>query len=120
MTHPPSTAFPGTDIVAQEVVEVRTLDDLVYADGLQAEVLVKLDVQGYEDKVIGGAQQVLRRAQAAIVEVSFVELYAGQRLFAEIHGMLKDMRFDYFGSLYQVVSPVDGRILQADALFLKR
>ena len=81
--------------------------------------MIKIDVQGYEDKVIGGAVETISKAKAIIVEVSFRELYEGQPLFEKIFGLLSEKGFSYFGNLYQLLSPVDGAPLQADALFVR-
>ncbi len=50
-------------------VAITTLDKAI-GPAPRAEVLVKLDVQGYEDRVIRGARETLRKAAAAIVEVN--------------------------------------------------
>ena len=80
---------------------------------------MKIDAQGYEDKVLAGAPQTLTRAKAAIIEVSFRELYEGQPLFDSIYRTMHDAGFSYRGNLYQLVHPNDRSVLQADALFVK-
>ena len=76
-------AFPGSEVVREEPVEVRRLDDLVREEeiALRPPVLMKIDVQGYEDRVIEGAGAVMDRIDTMIVEMSLVSLYEGQILF---------------------------------------
>src|SRR4051812_3937569 len=67
---------PDVAIVAHEEVEVATLDEL----GLELEgpALLKLDVQGYEDRVLRGAASTLAGVELVECELSIVELYGRQ------------------------------------------
>lgn len=58
-------AFPHTTKVCKERIEIKKLDDLVKENNLNLvpEILIKLDVQGYEDKVINGGIEVFRKAK---------------------------------------------------------
>jgi FkbM family methyltransferase len=111
-------AFAGTDEVGTEEVEVRRLDSL--ALGIEPNLLVKLDVQGFEDKVIAGGRETISRAACVLTEVSFEELYEGQPLFDDINAQLREMGFRFRGTWWQLPDPRDGRILQADAIYTRR
>lgn len=113
-------SFPETAGESIEVIEVRPLDELLAGLELELEILVKIDVQGYEDKVIAGGADVISKARAMIIEVSFQELYEGQPLFDDVYALLKEKGFDFMGHLFQLTSPINGSVLQADALFLRR
>ncbi len=112
-------AFPESAGQTTETVAVRRLDDAVSDLELNPEIAIKIDVQGYEDKVIAGATNTLDKAKAIIIEVSFQELYEGQALFDDIYSMLRQKGFSYMGNLYQLLNPMDGAPLQADALFVR-
>jgi FkbM family methyltransferase len=112
-------AFPETANETIEVVEVRRLDDVIAEVELQPEILIKIDVQGYEDRVIAGGAEVISKSRAIIIEVSFRELYEGQPLFDDIYRSLKEKGFAYMGNLYQLLNPLDGAVLQADAFFVR-
>lgn len=111
-----SDAFPYTAEARTEEIEVRRLDSL----GLDIEpsLLVKLDVQGYEDRVVRGGRETISRAACVISEVSFEPLYEGQPLFDDINNLLKELGFTYHGNREQLLDPRDGRVLQADAIFM--
>lgn len=81
--------------------------------------LVKIDVQGYEDRVIKGGTAVLKQAKMIITEVSFVSLYEGQVLFDQIYSSLRALGFKYAGNYEQLHSPINHSVLQADAIFLR-
>ncbi len=110
--------FPFARSASDVTVQVQTLDEACRGLALDPQVLLKIDVQGYEDKVILGATKVLQATAVVIVEVSFEALYTGQPLFDALYRQLTALGFAYHGNFDQIVSPVDGRVLQADAVFL--
>lgn len=110
-------AWPQTSDAVTEEVEIRRLDSLGIET--QSELLVKIDVQGFEDKVIEGGRELIGRAAYVITEVSFARLYEGQPLFEDIYRLLTAMGFRYRGALAQLIDPRDGRPLQADAFFAR-
>jgi FkbM family methyltransferase len=112
-------AFPSTKPSGEEQVRVARLDDWAGDRILENDILMKIDVQGYEDRVLAGGQSVLERTRLIITEVSFQELYRGQTLFQDIYRQLEDAGFRYMGSIKQMLSPLDGGVLQADAVFLR-
>lgn len=111
--------FPFAAKTDQRFIEVRRLDDVVAGLTLNEPMLVKIDVQGFEDRVIAGGEHTIKNASVVIVEVSFVELYEGQPLFADIYDQLRGLGFVYGGAVSQLNSPVNGQPLQADAVFLR-
>lgn len=100
-------------------VPVRKLDDITRNLSLQDNLLVKMDVQGYEDKVIAGGAAILKRTKVVIVEMSFLPLYQGQPLFDDIYRKLVDLGFTFQGNIQQAFHPVDGRIVSADSVFIR-
>jgi FkbM family methyltransferase len=112
-------AFPGTGQITETIVLVDALDDVARSLTLQIPMLVKIDVQGYEDQVLRGGEQTIRQASVVLVETSFETLYEGQALFEDIHGRLTSCGFEFKGNLEQAYAPEDGRVLQADSLFVR-
>jgi FkbM family methyltransferase len=102
-----------------EIIEVRRLSDVVRELNLRDPLLLKLDVQGFEDKVIIGGEDVVARAKMIIIEVSFLPLYEGGPLFDDVYKILKTRGLTYNGNFDQLLSPEDGRPLQADAIFCR-
>jgi FkbM family methyltransferase len=114
-----ATLFPYTAKTWVERVPVRTLDGVATDLRLRDNVLIKIDVQGYEDRVIRGGLRTVNRAKALIVETSFQALYDSQPLFDSIYDMVKELGFRYRGSMDQLNSPLDGSVLQCDAIFVR-
>jgi len=112
-------AFPFTGGGEALPVSVSTLDTALAGERIEEPFLVKIDVQGAEDRVIAGGRSILGRARVVIVETSFEHLYKGQALFGDIHDTMRGLGFAYHGNLDQLSSPEDGRILQGDAIFVR-
>ena len=110
--------FPFTAKTWLERVPVRKLDGIVASLGLRDNLLIKIDVQGYEDRVIRGGKDTVSRAKVLIVETSFQTLYDSQILFDSIYEMLKKLGFRYTGNMDQLNNPLDGSVLQCDAVFV--
>lgn len=111
-------AFPFTEHESEESIEVRQLDCVLSDVQLRDNILLKIDVQGYEMKVIAGADQLISRTKLLIVETSFRVLYDGQSLFDDLYDTLRAKGFSYAGNWNQLLSPADGSVLQADAIFV--
>lgn len=112
-------AFPQTANATTLRVPVARLDDYLDRINMTPPVLLKIDVQGYEDAVLRGAGQVLKQVDYLEIEVSYQPLYSGQVLFEGIHQLLVQAGFRFAGNLDSMLSPLDGSILQSDALFIR-
>lgn len=109
--------FPrAAQIEAEEVVRVARLDDVVSEYSLPLPDLVKLDVQGFEDRVIRGASATLRSTRMCVVEMSFRPLYEGSPLFDDVYPLMRALDFRLAGFHGSLVS-ADRELLQADAVF---
>lgn len=78
--------------VAEHSVQTQRLDDLPEIGNVD---FFKIDVQGAELSVFRGAKNALQQALVIWTEVSFVDLYKGQPLFADIDGCLRDSGFQF-------------------------
>lgn len=108
--------FPGTRAIGEEEVDCRTLDEMLSADELSPLSLLKIDVQGGELAVLEGGTHIVPRFDWVYVECSYVELYAGQPLFAEVAAHLERQGFALYGR-FNLVHDDHGGELQADCLF---
>ena len=113
-------AFPWSACNRPMTVQLLRLDDCADKMELTRKTLLKIDVQGYEDRVLRGAVQLLKQVHYVLVEVSTAPLYEGQAHFRTIYDRLMGSGFSYVGNLEQLASPLDGTILQVDALFARQ
>lgn len=111
---------PFTQDASPETIEIDTLDDIAQDLELEQNILLKIDVQGFEDKVIKGGVNTISKVKLILTETSFQELYVGQALFSDIYKMLVDqLGFTYIGSNSQQKSPTDGYSFQEDSWFIR-
>jgi FkbM family methyltransferase len=81
------------DEVSTISVAVRRLDEVMREHVIAAPVLLKIDVQGFEGAVIAGLGNFAAQLRWIYVEMSFVELYEGQKLYPEVRAMLERIGF---------------------------
>lgn len=113
-------AFPFSAGETLENVNADTLDNTAQELELEDDILLKVDVQGYESKVIHGSSALLKRIKVIIIETSFQELYEGQPQFSDIYELLTRRGFIYSGSWAELTNPLDGAHLQQDSIFIRK
>ena len=113
-------ADPGSSYVGWEPTELHRLDS-VFREflGNSRSVFLKLDVQGFESKVLEGASEFLARVAGIQLELSFLPLYEGERLFHPMLNELEDMGYVMWGMSPAFSDPSTGRVLQIDAVFFR-
>jgi FkbM family methyltransferase len=112
--------YPQTKKERMTRVRVSTLDRTLGGalDSMAREILLKLDVQGFEDRVLRGGRHVLSRCRAVLLEVCLDPLYHGQAEFHRLVHLLHNAGFHYAGNLDQVYGQ-DGRVIYLNAVFLR-
>jgi FkbM family methyltransferase len=93
--------FPYTARAAKRRIAVTTLDAWAAKQQSLGRVLLKLDVQGLEDRVLRGGPRTLASVDVCIVEVSITPLYQGQAAFATLVAALQSAGLGYYGNLEQ-------------------
>lgn len=113
-------AAPESSYVGVEKVPLHRLDTLAseYMED-SSTLFVKIDTQGYEEQVLLGGANTISRAVVLQLELSLVQLYAGQKLMPEMLEILKNMGFDLWGIAPVFVDLRSGRMLQVDAIFCR-
>ena len=111
------------DVGDQTVVQVdyTTLDDAVeeYSMPLLDDVVLKLDVQGYEERVLLGALETLKKVSWIQAEVMFDQLYSGQASLHDLLDILEPLGFRYAGNAEQAANPFTKAYMYADMLFVR-
>jgi FkbM family methyltransferase len=110
-------AFPRSTVMEEITVPVTTLDALFNEQKIEGPILVKIDVQGFEDRVIRGGSKFLRGVDWVLVEVSFADLYDGERDFGVISRLLDELGFTFLRPMNFHISPLTAEIMEMDALF---
>jgi FkbM family methyltransferase len=108
--------FPGTYEVGTEKIIMKKLNDVLKSTDLLPNVLMKIDVQGFELSVLKGSVELFRDIKYIYSECSYIELYKGQALFPEISTFLESHGYKLAGE-YNTSYDTSGKPIQSDFLF---
>jgi FkbM family methyltransferase len=110
-------AFPNARETGTTMVTVVTLDEELRGRRLRKPIFLKLDVQGYESRVLAGAKQLLREVDWLMLESSVSPLYEGEAGLVEMIGLAQSFGFELDTILDVLEDPETEEILQMDLLF---
>ena len=113
---------PKSRVIREEVVEVRRLDSFAKSElpSMNEAILLKIDAQGYEAKVLEGSKGILDSISAVQLELSLVPLYEGEVLFEDMLPRMKGSGFQLVSVESGFTCKESGKMLQIDALFSRR
>ena len=104
---PPNAAFTKRynmvkwQVIGKEKLDVVPLDSILFGKRKKESFwgeFMKLDTQGTEYEVLMGAKRTLKERTVAVVcEVSFCELYKGQKLFSDVEAFMREQGFSFYG-----------------------
>lgn len=114
-------------ITHEESIESKKLDDLLSGENYVD--FLKFDIQGFENRALGGAIQTLMRTNVIHCECFFGPMYLDQGFFADIDLVLRSAGFDFidFSHLarYRYIdvprpSASGERLIWADAVYFRQ
>ena len=111
----------NTDTGQAIEIKTDTLDHFCSERGITNIDILKVDVEGAEDRVFGGARSLFaRRAiRSVFVEVYFNPVYEGMPLFWDLQDQLSHWGFSLFG-LYSLIATRNGSLSFANALYVQQ
>lgn len=115
-----SSTFPKSGYVNKETIQLSRLDDVMKQHKLERNILVKIDVQGYEEKVLAGGGDTVGQATAVIVETAIKPMYENQWRFDNVYRYFTERGFVFLGFTEQVMMKTTGIPLYADSIFVKK
>jgi FkbM family methyltransferase len=101
-------------------VSVRTLDTLLHTEHLALPSFVKIDVQGFEKRVIDGGPSVFDHAEMVLMECQFFPFCEDMRTLDQTIGYMSSKGFIPYEFVDLLRRPLDGAMGQCDILFIKR
>ena len=113
--------YPVMERTQEVSIEIKRLDDIFTErpGPKDEEILLKVDVQGYEEQVLDGGAKLLKFCDIVILEISMEQLYKGQADFRQLCNKLGKYGFVYDGNLGQYHAD-DGHVIFVDALFRRK
>ena len=116
-----SNALRDSAYVGRERIAIRRLDEVMNDLGLSGRrIYLKIDTQGFEDRVLRGASGIMQDVHAIELEASFVRLYDGQLLFDELHRQVTGAGYFPVHIEPGFADEMTGELLQVDVIYLKR
>ncbi len=112
-------AAPETSYISREDIQIKRLDSFLKEKAFTGRFFLKIDAQGFESKILEGAEGCFDQVYALQLELACVSLYKGEKLFDEMKGFIESKGF-YLSSLENgFVDPQSGRLLEVEAIFLR-
>jgi len=111
---------PESKVVGKEVVMIKTIDSVFnnFIDE-KDKVLLKIDVQGFEKKVLDGAIKSLDKIEGIQIEMSLEVLYQEEVLYIEMINFLKSLGFELHSLENGFFDKKTGKLLQVDGIFFR-
>lgn len=112
-----SFAYPGAE---NRAVEVVTVDDMMRQGRFPPPQFMKLDVQGYEFKVLQGAAEAMRNCELILMEMQFFRFAPDMLLLHEGIQWMAARDFIPYEFADFLRRPLDGAMGQCDMLFVRK
>lgn len=114
-----SLLYEESDSYKKRETKVIRLDDLIDEYNLKSDILLKVDVQGYELEVLEGAQELLQNCEIVILELTFIRNVKGIPEFYDVIDYMKKRNYVVYDILSGINRPYDNALFQRDFLFVK-
>ncbi|MEW6325089.1 MAG: FkbM family methyltransferase [Nitrospirota bacterium] len=108
----PESRYCGT-----ESVPIVRLDTVFRDYWTGGPVCLKIDTQGFERRVIEGAERSLAAIDTLQLELSLAPLYKDETLFSDMSVLLARRGYALVSLEQGFSDPTDGRLLQVDGIF---
>ena len=103
----------------EENTQIKSLDEVLIGQEIIKPILMKIDVQGYELEVLKGSENMLKKIEYVLVEVSENQMYKGQPLANEVIKFLQDRNYQILKkNLPEMIDKTN--FIQRDLLFQNR
>lgn len=100
-------------------VAVTTVDRLVESHNLAPPYLLKVDVEGAELEVLGGATRTLEACELVLLEVPLFQVTPESPQFADVVCAMRDLGWSVYDIYDAYVRPLDGALALVDVAFAR-
>jgi len=108
--------FPNSKTVHSETIQISTVDRQLSNLGIAPEnILLKLDVQGFEASVLQGAASSLSKIPLCFLEVSLIPLYEEEMTLIPVLNLLQNSGHEVI-NVSRGIKGKNGQLLQLDIL----
>lgn len=111
---------PDSRPVEIQIINQKKLDDIFEElKDKDKNYFLKIDVQGYEQQVLEGAEKVISNFKGLLVEVSLADLYKGQKPWNEMINNIQNLGFKIWSIDRGFTNKKNGKTLQVDLVFFR-
>ena len=110
----------GTTDAPERIVQVRTIDSLLATGKIAAPQLVKIDVQGYELKVLNGGTKLFETTEVFILEVSLFEFLPGMPIVHQVVDYMVRRHYVLYDVAGYLRRPYQSDLGQLDLVFVRQ
>lgn len=112
---------PDSKVIGKEKVQVFALDEIgekYVADSKN--IFIKIDVQGFEQEVLKGAESMINKCKGIEIEISLVPLYEGQTwLLPQTLEYMTERGFIMTSIVPAFTDHISGKVLQCNGIFFR-
>jgi len=112
---------PESDYIGKELIAIKRLDNIFNDLEVQNKsIYMKIDTQGFEDRVLKGGINSLEKIDVIQMEMSLVPLYDGAKLFDEMLCTMSDYGYSLYAIETGFSDSISGQMLQFDGIFRRK
>ena len=109
----------ANDLVREELVKVQTLDAYILRNNIDSIDILKIDTQSYEDKILEGATESLKRGIVKTIELELIladDIYNKKLTFYDIEKFLIPNNYHFYG-IDKIINKYDNNILSFNVIY---
>lgn len=111
---------PNSNYISSEKIKIEKLDALFNQFCKPTDnIFLKIDTQGYEKKVLDGANESLKMIKAIQLEMSINVLYEDSLNYKDLTSYVENFGFKLVSIENGFSNPITGELLQFDGIFIK-
>jgi len=112
---------PESKIIGKEKVKVVPLDEAAQTYiGSSKNIFLKIDVQGFEQEVLKGAERMIDKAKGIEMEISLIPLYENQNwLLPQVLEYMQKKGFQLTSIVPAFTDNATGKVLQCNGIFFR-
>lgn len=111
---------PESKYIDKQKIAIKKLDEVFQeVCGQDSNIMLKMDVQGYEKEVLDGAESSLSFIDIIQLEMSILPLYKNELTICEMINYLRSLNFELFSLENGYFDSDSGQLLQVDGIFKK-
>jgi len=112
---------PESRYIGRQEILIKRLDEIfIDISNESTNIMLKMDVQGFEKEVLDGAKNCINQIDIIQLEMSIKRLYKDELILCEMINYLDQLNFELFSLENGYFDSHTGQLLQADGIFVRK